>query len=206
MRAGLAASRSRSRAASRWSFCTFLMGFDDTDKPVYRQSAARQTVLLVNERRQVEDDQAPASEIHNHNRGMKSDPKHPAAVPLRIPRTGDQVVKTRTSGTHVALPVAKALLLGTLLLGSRLAYSEGQEQRFYPPDQAGRYSIGHTTVIITDGTRNLDGSSPATSPTTPSWPSTRPAREPRASTCDSGIPCPAKVPCNRPPGRICPLP
>ena len=72
-------------------------------------------------------------------------------------------MNTRTSGTHVALPVAKALLLGTLLLGSRLAYSEGQEQRFYPPDQAGRYSIGHTTVIITDGTRNLDGSSPATS-------------------------------------------
>lgn len=72
-------------------------------------------------------------------------------------------MKTRTSGTHVALPVAQALLLGTLLLGSRLVLSEGQEQRFYPPDQAGRYSIGHTTVIITDAARNLDGSSPATS-------------------------------------------
>ena len=69
----------------------------------------------------------------------------------------------RMHGTYVALPVSKALLLGTLLLGSRLALSEGLENRFYPPDQAGRYSIGHTTVIITDATRNLDGSSPATS-------------------------------------------
>ena len=72
-------------------------------------------------------------------------------------------MNTRTSGTQLALPVAKALLLGTWLLGGRLALSEGQENRFYPPDQAGRYSIGHTTVIVTDGTRNLDGSSPASS-------------------------------------------
>jgi len=32
--------------------------------------------------------------------------------------------------------------------------------RFYAPDQAGPFGIGHTTVILTDSSRNLDGSTP----------------------------------------------
>ncbi len=32
----------------------------------------------------------------------------------------------------------------------------------YPPDEAGPYRIGHTTLVLIDGSRNPDGSSPAT--------------------------------------------
>ena len=59
--------------------------------------------------------------------------------------------------------VTGALLLGTALVTSTAAFAKDKEDKFYPPEQAGRYGIGHTTVVITDPARNLDGSSPATS-------------------------------------------
>ncbi len=59
--------------------------------------------------------------------------------------------------------VAGALLLGASLIGTTAAFAKDKEDKFYPPEQAGRYGIGHTTVVITDPARNLDGSSPATS-------------------------------------------
>jgi dienelactone hydrolase len=59
--------------------------------------------------------------------------------------------------------VARALLMGALLAASNVALSKDEAGRFYPPEQAGRYGIGHTTVIVTDPSRNLDGSTPATS-------------------------------------------
>jgi dienelactone hydrolase len=55
----------------------------------------------------------------------------------------------------------KALLLGTLLLASNAAFAK--KDKHNPPDEAGPYAIGHTTVILTDPSRNVDGSTPATS-------------------------------------------
>jgi len=54
-----------------------------------------------------------------------------------------------------------AILLGTLLLASTAALAKKDKNG--PPDQAGPYAIGHTTVILTDPSRNVDGSTPATS-------------------------------------------
>ena len=45
---------------------------------------------------------------------------------------------------------------------SSVALAKQSKGGFYPPDQNGPYSIGHTTVNITDPTRNLDGSTPVT--------------------------------------------
>ena len=65
---------------------------------------------------------------------------------------------------RVAVPFvcAKAFLLGILLACSGLALADPSENRFYPPDQTGPYGIGHTTLVITDTARNVDGSTPAT--------------------------------------------
>ena len=53
----------------------------------------------------------------------------------------------------------KALILGALLLGSNAALAI--DNKVTPPDAAGPHAIGHTTVILTDTSRNLDGSIPA---------------------------------------------
>jgi dienelactone hydrolase len=45
---------------------------------------------------------------------------------------------------------------------SSVALAKQSRGGFYPPDKNGPYSIGHTTVNITDPTRNLDGSTPVT--------------------------------------------
>ena len=66
-------------------------------------------------------------------------------------------------GGRSVWPVVGALLLGATLLGTTAAFAKDNDDKFYPPEQAGRYGIGHTTVVITDPARNLDGSSPATS-------------------------------------------
>jgi dienelactone hydrolase len=58
------------------------------------------------------------------------------------------------------------LILGVVavcvLALSSVALAGESARGFYPPDQLGPYSIGHTTATITDTTRNLDGSTPAT--------------------------------------------
>jgi hypothetical protein len=67
-------------------------------------------------------------------------------------------------GTAASALVAKALLLGTLFAASSTAIAEVPgEDRVDPPDRAGRYAIGHTTLVLTDASRNVDGSTPATS-------------------------------------------
>ena len=57
--------------------------------------------------------------------------------------------------------VTRALMIGALLAGTNLAASKDEGGRLYPPEQAGRYGIGHTTVVVTDPSRNLDGSTNA---------------------------------------------
>jgi predicted dienelactone hydrolase len=52
--------------------------------------------------------------------------------------------------------ISSALCAGA----AALAHSPG---KFYPPDELGPYPIGHTTVVITDLSRNPDGTSPAAS-------------------------------------------
>ena len=55
------------------------------------------------------------------------------------------------------------LVLVIVFAISSLAFAGKAKGKFYPPDQVGPYSIGHTTVQLTDTSRNLDGSTPATS-------------------------------------------
>jgi hypothetical protein len=79
--------------------------------------------------------------------------------------------------------VAKSLLLGTLFAVSGMAIAgSSDEDKVYPPDRAGRYSIGHTTIVLTDASRNADGSTPATSSGRPLYlhiwyPTTTPATQ-----------------------------
>ena len=65
-------------------------------------------------------------------------------------------------GARTPVRLAKALVLGALLTVAGLALGHESEDRFYPPDHSGPHAIGHTTVVITDASRNLDGSAPAT--------------------------------------------
>jgi dienelactone hydrolase len=55
------------------------------------------------------------------------------------------------------------LLLGTLLIGSNVALAD-KKSKSQAPDEAGPYAIGHTTVILTDSSRNNDGSMPSIPP------------------------------------------
>ena len=58
---------------------------------------------------------------------------------------------------------AKAILIGALVGLSATAMAglpDGDVRN--APDGEGRYGIGHTTLVVTDPTRNLDGSTPAT--------------------------------------------
>ena len=67
-------------------------------------------------------------------------------------------------GAAASALAAKALLLGTLSAASGTAIAgSSDEDRIYPPDRAGRYAIGHTTLVLTDASRNVDGSTPPTS-------------------------------------------
>ena len=57
------------------------------------------------------------------------------------------------------ITLASILLLGTSLVLSQPALAKHKKDR---PDEKGPYEIGHTTVILTDPSRNLDGSTPPT--------------------------------------------
>src|ERR1700692_2306200 len=79
--------------------------------------------------------------------------------------------------------VAKALLLGTLFAASGTAIAGlSDEDQGYPPDRRGRSAIGHTALVLTDASRNVDGSTPATSSGRPLYlhiwyPTTTPATQ-----------------------------
>jgi hypothetical protein len=86
-------------------------------------------------------------------------------------------------GTAASSLMAKAILLGTLFAASCTAIAgSSDEDQVYPPDRAGRYSIGHTTLVLTDAVRNVDGSTPAASSGRPLYlhiwyPTTTPATQ-----------------------------
>ncbi len=61
-----------------------------------------------------------------------------------------------------AVGLALTLLLGVSIAGAGSAIAK-EPARFPAPDELGAYSIGHITVNVTDPSRNLDGSTPATS-------------------------------------------
>ncbi|MCG6891754.1 MAG: hypothetical protein LJE92_19395 [Gammaproteobacteria bacterium] len=59
--------------------------------------------------------------------------------------------------------IITGLLIGALLIGSNVALAD-KKHNSQAPDEIGPYSIGHTTVILTDSSRNNDGSTPAIAP------------------------------------------
>jgi dienelactone hydrolase len=62
---------------------------------------------------------------------------------------------------------AAALLSSLFALAVLTAFAKDDGDGFYPPDQLGPYSIGHTTLVVFDTSRNPDGSTPVTGPGRP---------------------------------------
>ncbi len=72
-------------------------------------------------------------------------------------------MQTKRQGFNFRSSVTRALLVGALLgiSGAALAKDKYKDEGFYAPETVGRFGIGHTTVILTDPARNLDGSAPS---------------------------------------------
>src|SRR5438270_6082506 len=67
-----------------------------------------------------------------------------------------------TTGAGASLP-AKIMLAGTLLVLSGMGMvASADDTADHTPDKMGHFGIGHTTLVVTDTSRNLDGSTPAT--------------------------------------------
>jgi predicted dienelactone hydrolase len=60
------------------------------------------------------------------------------------------------------LVLVPVLVVAALLGACGTALAAATADVSYPPDRHGPYGIGHASVILTDGSRNLDGSVPAT--------------------------------------------
>ncbi len=65
--------------------------------------------------------------------------------------------------TRAVIGIAIALVVSATVAAGGSASAGGPKRGPAGPDQLGEYSIGHTTVQVTDPSRNLDGSTPATS-------------------------------------------
>jgi dienelactone hydrolase len=76
-------------------------------------------------------------------------------------KNGDQIVNKASIDTCRPSSMVAGLLLGALLIGSNVALAD-KKHKSGAPDEVGPYSIGHTTVVLTDTSRNNDGSTPAT--------------------------------------------
>ena len=71
----------------------------------------------------------------------------------------------RAAGSSLA---ARAILIGALaLLGTTAMTALADEGERNAPGGPGPYGIGHTTLVVTDASRNLDGSTPSTGPGRP---------------------------------------
>lgn len=82
---------------------------------------------------------------------------------LLLRNQGETIVKNKIVGKFTLSSFAAMLLLGALLVVNSSIFADDSKHRHYAPDQAGPYGIGHTTVVLTDTSRNLDGSTPVTS-------------------------------------------
>jgi hypothetical protein len=61
------------------------------------------------------------------------------------------VVQNKILGARTASPVTRALLLAACLaVGNAAVAGPSEEGGSHPPDRAGPYAIGHTTVVITE--------------------------------------------------------
>ena len=58
--------------------------------------------------------------------------------------------------------LSSAVLAMTTALGTSMALADPPGHRVDSPEELGPYAIGHTTVVVTDLTRNPDGTAPAT--------------------------------------------
>jgi hypothetical protein len=58
--------------------------------------------------------------------------------------------------------LSSAVLAMTTALGTSVALADPPGHRMDSPEELGPYAIGHTTVVVTDLTRNPDGTAPAT--------------------------------------------
>ena len=79
------------------------------------------------------------------------------------PRVRGSAVRKESGLVGRAAALASAIVINALLLAPSTGLAGSPDHPFYPPDELGPYAIGHTTVVITDLSRNPDGSAPATS-------------------------------------------
>ena len=92
-------------------------------------------------------------------------------------------MNTRIAATVVSSRVAGALWLVVLLAsGAGAMAGEADGQWGTPTDRPGEYAIGHTTLVLTDNSRNVDGSTPVSSAGRPLYlhiwyPTTSPATQ-----------------------------
>ena len=73
-------------------------------------------------------------------------------------------MKHRRARISTVVGVTMTLLVGVSVAAGGSALAENGTNRGGAPDELGEYSIGHTSVQVTDPSRNLDGSMPATTP------------------------------------------
>lgn len=72
-------------------------------------------------------------------------------------------MKKKSIATYRVSTKVVGLLLSALLMSNSVVLA-GNKSKHQQPDELGPYSIGHTTVILNDTTRNNDGSAPAIAP------------------------------------------
>lgn len=63
--------------------------------------------------------------------------------------------------------LAPSAMILTVVVATRLASANPSMNGWGAPDQSGPYSIGHRTLVLTDASRNPDGSTPVTTPGRP---------------------------------------
>ena len=75
---------------------------------------------------------------------------------------GEMIVQNKNVRRPPTLSVSTLVLAGCFVVASAAASGQASSNQPDAPDQAGRYAIGHTTTVITDTSRNPDGSTPVT--------------------------------------------
>jgi dienelactone hydrolase len=89
-----------------------------------------------------------------------SDDTDHGSISLTI-KNGEHIVNKPSIKTGRPSTIITGLMLAAFLIGSNVALAD-KKHKSQAPDEIGPYSIGHTTVILTDTSRNNDGSTPST--------------------------------------------